>query len=226
MQERAARAQDPRRDAAHHRAGRHVVGHHCAGADDGALADRDAGQDRGAGADVGAPADADRTDVQVCADHRRIGRLARVSRPQDAHAGPDAHRVAHLQITRVQERLRADPDPLADQAVPVVTSLQHGLVTDVKSTPESKGLEVPEADMTPDRSAVTEARAERTPQHASHRRVERITAGAKPVPQRQQCGGVAPAAQGGRQPELVRRIGRQRAPREERGHLASFGGRR
>src|SRR5438132_4788767 len=100
--------------------------HDRTGADDRALADRHAGKEHRVHPDVRAVVDPHRLDDEVGLDDRNIGRLAGVLAYEELRPRPPPDVLAELHVAAVEVRLRSDPRVRADDAVPVMPSLQEG----------------------------------------------------------------------------------------------------
>ena len=153
-----------------------VGGHDRAGADDRALADRDAREDGRIGADVGPRADAHRLDLEVGLHDRHVDRHAGVGRAEHLRARAPADVVLEHQVARVEVGLRADPHVVADHARAVEAALDVGLRADEDAVADLEGLEVLEADAAADLQPCPQRRA------AARQIARRISASSAPSP--------------------------------------------
>src|SRR3954447_22277082 len=122
-----AEAQDLRRRARDNRILRHVASNNRSGAHNRVRADLNSRQNAGIHPDISSKADSDWLDDQLSGDDWHAHWLRSVTRAQNLGARPPTYIVFEHKITSIEVSLWPDPNVIADPAIPVEPSLDHGL---------------------------------------------------------------------------------------------------
>ena len=135
-----AKAQNLCRRAGDNRIFWHITSNNRSGAHNRVRADLNSRQNAGIHSDISSEADPHWLDDQLSGDDRHAHRLRGVSRAENLRSRSPAYIVFEDKVTSIEVSLRPNPNVIANAAISVKPSLDHGLRSDKNRIAKLHGL--------------------------------------------------------------------------------------